>query len=1030
MYVKVLGPVAAETDGTTLQLSANQRLLLAVLAAHPGRVVSVDLLTDALWGDEPPRNPAGALQNLVSRLRARLGAGHADALVTRPPGYGLFLDPTHIDRSEFERQMAAARGSEDPRAAVEIYRRALQMWRSGPYADFADNDALRADAVWLAESRVLAREEYLTLLVQLDHSAAVPELEALVADEPFRERPTALLMEALHRSGRQRDALLVYRWFCERLVDEFGLDPPASLAALETSILHDELEALDPQRSPALRRGQSGSSDNLTVRRTSFIGRDEEVSTVRRLVHDNQLVSLIGAGGAGKTSLAVEVARAARERFDDGVWVIDLLELSDSSHLPEHVATTIGLPTLSPEDPLASLVDHLRQRSLLLVLDNCEHLIDGVARCADVLLDGCDAIRILATSREPLRLSGEVAWRVEPLDVPSPSATTVAEILEASSGRLFVERVNGADVRFRPSDDDSLLIGTICRRLDGLPLAIELAAARVPQLGLAGVADRLDDRFSVLTANHRTALAHHQTLRAAIAWSVDLLEAPLRLLLARLSTFVGGFDLDAAVSVCSDVDVPAREVPDALAGLVERSLVAVHWKDGAVRYHLLETIREYAASLVDDSGTRQRHLRWCSELATAIGDGFLVHTDAWYRRLRMEFPNLRAAFRWAMDEGRVSDALHLAASLRWSPFNTGELYREHREWIEEALSRMELADADDAVVARGLVAAGAVAGLESRPAEAVEVLGRAMEVLQGLGDQAETTWCHMWLGAFHADLGDFDLAVGHTGAGLAIARSIDAAPALVYLANQHAENAMAAGVLRSDERYLGIAEETYALAAELAKGHLIDEGWVRALHGQAVMTALEDPALGLARCQETLVEWRRLGHGNRLIVALVSTARVALRAGEACTSAALLDEAIDVMTHVGWGQPLGRLLETTAVAAVESGSPSTAALLAGAASQRFLTPRWFVPIDADRRLEQGRSTDRTAWDLGLAAGAMMSDRAVMDLARAAVDDVQSTVRTGARSRRKQPAVPEPERRSARAPSSGVDERVRCEPGPV
>jgi predicted ATPase/DNA-binding SARP family transcriptional activator len=979
MYFRVLGPVVAENDGAAVQLSTRQRLLMAVLVSRTGEIAGTDLLVDALWSDSPPRNPSAALQNIVSRFRMRLGEPDAGSLVTRPPGYGLFVDPEHVDRLEFERRLRAARSATDPEAALDAYRHALELWQGRAYAEFADNVALRADAAWLDETRVLAREEHLTLLARADRAAAIPELEVLAAEEPFRERPTALLMETLHRAGRQRDALHAYRTFRNRLAEELGLDPPRSLVELEEAILCDTLEPAPPQQRPAA-RASSGGNGNIVARRTSFVGRELEVATVRRHLEKARLVSLVGAGGVGKTSLALEAACGERTRFAHGVWVVDLLQLSDGARIAEHIATTIGLPALDEVDPAFSLVEHLRGRDLLIVLDNCEHVIDSAASVVDAIVDGCEGVRVLATTREPLRLPGELVWRLEPLAVPAAGSTSLAEVLEAPSGRLLIDRLRGADAALGLDDTDATLIATICRRLDGLPLAIELAAARVPALGLHEVADRLDDRFSVLSTNHRAALAHHQTLRAAIDWSVDLLDESQRGLLGRLSTFVGGFDLAAAVSVCASDDLPQRQVPDAVAALVERSLVVVERRNDGIRYRLLETIREYATELVVGSAPRDRHLLWCSELAHAIGDGFLVQTDRWYERLRTEFPNLRAAFRWAMDVGRVGEALDLAASLRWAPFNTGELYSEHRAWIEEALSAADVAAVGDRTIARGLVAAGAVTGLEGRSIDAVAMLERAVELLQALGDHEETVWCQMWLGAFQADLGEFDAAVEHTRVGLALAQAIGSPPITVYLANQHAENAMALGALLDDDRHRAVAAETYAMASELAREHSVGEGRVRAAHGAALLSAVEDPTGCLEQCQEHLVEWRQLGHGNRLIVALLSTARVAVLAGEPGVGAALIAETIEVIAQVGWKQALGRTLETAAVCSLQLGDASTAALLAGAASQRFLTPRWFVPIDAERRLGEGRSAGPGSWDLALRAGELMGDRAVMDLA--------------------------------------------------
>jgi hypothetical protein len=496
------------------------------------------------------------------------------------------------------------------------------------------------------------------------------------------------------------------------------------------------------------------------------------------------------------------------------------------------------------------------------------------------------------------------------------------------------------------------------------------------------LADRLDDRFSLLTSNYRQAPEHHQTLRAAIAWSVDLLNDAERVLLARLSVFVGGFDLAAAESVAPGTDLPAHAVAGALAALVDRSLVVSSRSNGIVRHRLLETIRAYAATEFGNGTTAvvRRHRDWCLTVARAVGNGFLVDTTLWYQRLRAEFPNLRAAFVWSMKNGHVAEALDLAASMRWAPFNTGHLYREHRAWIDTALGAAREIDIDRRTLGRGLVAAGAVAGLETRSTDAIALLSEALDMLTELDVSNEIVWCHMWLGAFHTDRGDYQAGVEHTRAGLALARSRGSPIELVYLANQHAENAAAATLLNHAD-HLDEAHDTYLSAIEQASQHRIEEGLVRACHGLAVLSALDDPGGSLDACVATLADWRRLGHGNRLIMSLVSAARIAVLADQPLVSIRMQHEALDVIATVGWNQPLGRLLETAAVTAAMLGDTADAGFLAGAASSRFLTPRWFVPISAGEHLAGARSKDPDTWDRAADAGAAASDAESIDTVR-------------------------------------------------
>jgi predicted ATPase/DNA-binding SARP family transcriptional activator len=980
MYMRILGPVVAESGGTSAAVSANQRHLLALLACRAGHIVGAEQLVDALWGEATPRHPTAALQNLVSRIRSRLVGEDRDLLVTRPPGYGLMVGPGSLDQTDFEDLLARARSETTPEAGIARYDAAFELWRGGPYGEFADSALLRQEAVRLEEVNATAREDRLALVIRSLPEQAVGELEALAAATPYRERVHALLMEALHRSQRTRDALHAYRSYREMLVDELGLDPSPAMQQLEHAILTHTLE--HTEAPPGATRVVS-RRHNVPLRRTTFVGRSDDMVALAAHLEQARLVTVLGAGGAGKTSLATEVARSLEGAFDDGVWLIDLLQVSDGDHLADHVAATMGLAALRRDQPLASLTEHLASRRALLVLDNCEHVVDQAARLAGTLLDGAEDIRLLATSREPLRLSGEAIHRLAPLDVPAETATP-AEVFASAAGQLFVDRVTAADLSYASAEADVDRIRSICRRLDGLPLALELAAARVPSLGLAEVADRIDHRFDLLTSTDRDAIPHHQTLQAAIGWSIDLLDDRHRALLAQLSVFVGGFDLSGAEAVCLDPGDEPTAVVDGLGLLVDRSLVAVRRdEDGALRYRLLETIREFARSELcsDDVARHERHRDWCLHLAGSIGDGFLSDTSSWYARLRLEFPNLRAAFQWCLEQGDAAGALDLVASLRWAPFNTGHLYGECATWIETSLAAARGTDVPAETLGRGMIAAGAVAGLENRAPEAVALLSEALTTLHEAHAPGEAVWSYMWLGAFTADLGDFEQAVEHTRQGLDIALADSTPTAIVYLANQHAENAMAASIMHGIDRYAEIARDAYELAVLHATASGIEEGLIRAENGRALLDATADPARVLAQCTRALAAWKELGHGNRLIMSLVSAARVALLAGEPATAASLNSEAADAMEHVGWRQPLGRLLETAAVHALDTGDRARAALLRGGATSRFLTPRWFVPIGAPERFTAARAAEPAEWDLGVAAGASMADGALLELTR-------------------------------------------------
>lgn len=987
MHVRVLGPIEVESGGEVIAASANQRLLVAVLAAHAGHVVSSDLLAESIWGDASPRNPAGALQNLVSRLRARLEPDDLPAIETRPPGYGLALGggAVLVDRREFELRVAAARREPDPRRSAEDLRAALDLWRGPAYGDLGDVPALRGDAVRLQELRDAAQEHLLRATVQLDPAAAVAELEVLVDEHPYRDGPHMLLMEALYRSHRKRDALQAADRYRTMLVEELGLDPSPALRELEHAILSDSLDRDAPGPPTPARSGPTRHAGNLPSRRSSFVGRERDVEEVGALLDDHPLVSLVGVGGAGKTSLGIEVARRISERDEVEAWVVDLVGLRAGGRIAELVASTVaGTSSLSSERPVEALAGHLADRELVLVLDNCEHLVDDAAHLVDVLLARAPRVRLLATSREPLRVDGECVHRVDPLAVPAVGAD-VDGVLASPSGRLFVDRVLAADSGFVPEPADAPQIAAICRRLDGLPLALEIAAARVPAVGLAALSDRLDDRFGLLENQQRSVAPHHRTLRAAIAWSVDLLDPPQRALLARLSVFAGSFDLEAAEAVGSDAVRRPEEVPAVLAELVERSLVVSFRTDGLLRYRLLETVREHVDELLGESRAlvRRRHRDWYLGLAKRAGDGFLVQTASWSARLRADFPNLRAAHDWSIEQDEVSQALDLVASLRWALFNTGHLYGELRSWIDRDLLVARRTRTPPEILGRGLVSAGSVAGLEGRSLDALALLEEALGIFETMGADEEITWCEMWLGAVLTDLGHYADGVAHAARGVAAAEASGVPATIVYLSNQHAENALAASILLDDPAALDVARSSLHRAIEVARGHGIEEGLVRAEHGLAVTSVDDDPTAAYLACIEALDRWRALGGGLRLIIGLVASARVAARADEVESGVELLVEACREMDRAGWHQPFGRLLDSASHLALQLGCIEEAAVLAGGASVRFLSPRWLVDLEP---LAAGRPrSDPARWAEGAARGASLDDASlaaiVSELAR-------------------------------------------------
>jgi predicted ATPase/DNA-binding SARP family transcriptional activator len=680
MEFGILGPLEVRDGSAPVRVpGAKERALLADLVVHAGRVVSADRLVDDLWGEDPPGNPANTLQGRVSALRRALGPSGSGLVVTRAPGYVLEVGPERVDAARFERLVAEA-GRGAGAEAARLLEAALELWRGAALAEFADRPWAQAEAARLEELRLAAREALVELgLAAGGHGGLVGELEGLVAAHPTRERLRGQLMVALYRSGRQADALGVYQETREVLAEELGIDPSPALQRLHQAIL-----VQDPALE--LAGGDGGQPrHNLPERLSSLVGREEELGEVARLVDRHRLVTVVGPGGAGKTTVAVEAARRLVGGFADGVWLVELAGLGDPSLLAEVVAAALGLgeeagqPETPPEaDRLAGFVADKR---LLVVLDNCEHLVGACAGLVRRLLQAGPEVRVLATSREVLGVPGEAVWPVPPLAVPDaddelragsalavPGGDGIApEVLAGYDAvRLFAERAAAADPSFVLDRDSGPVVAELCRRLDGLPLAIELAAARIRALPVAEVAGRLGDRFGLLAGGGRTVDARQQTLRATIDWSWELLDEPDRRLWRRLSVFVGGWTVAAAERVCSGDGLEVADVMDGLFRLVDRSLVVAAGGEPA-RFTMLESLRDYGAERSAEAGETDalaaRHTAWFLDLAEQAA----THRTArrWLRLLDADYDNLRAALDRAMAARDPDTALRLAGALGW-----------------------------------------------------------------------------------------------------------------------------------------------------------------------------------------------------------------------------------------------------------------------------------------------------------------------------------------------------------------------------
>ncbi|WP_241968225.1 BTAD domain-containing putative transcriptional regulator [Streptomyces sp. ICBB 8177] len=668
---------------------ARLRSLLAALALTPGRAVPVETLIDGVWASDPPADAPGALQALVSRLRRAIGR---DAIGSGPAGYTLRARPDDVDLHVFARLVEEAGTSldaGDAAAALTALDEALALWRGPALADLANRTAAAARPEALRLTALRRRIDACLALGRADQ--ALPQAGELVAAHPLNEPFRAQLIRALHDLGRSADALAAYEEGRGLLADRLGADPGPELRALHARLL-DGGEATPP----AAPRRSGAPRGNLRPRLTSFVGREDELRAIRADVARHRLVTLAGPGGAGKTRLAERAGGELAGQYPDGVWAAELAPVDHASGVPRAVLNAVGrsdttvfgsIPASS--DPTERLVEHCAHRRMLLVLDNCEHVVGAAAELAEALLSYCPGVTVLATSREPLGVPGEVVRPVGPL----PPST---------ARRLFAERAAAV----RPGLDtegDAGAIAEICRRLDGLPLGIELAAARLRLLTPRQIADRLDDRFRLLTSGSRTVMPRQQTLRAVVDWSWELLTEPERAVLRRLSVFSGGCDLLAAEAVCADGrDIRQDEVLGVLGSLVDKSLVVAdrHADPDGVRYRLLETIQEYAAEHATDHpgesrDTGLRHTAYFRALIEAAAP--VLRTAAqlpWLGRLEREMDNIRVALGRALDARDEDVALAMVLGLGW--FWWLRNYRdEGLGWIRRTIALGGLPDDED-----------------------------------------------------------------------------------------------------------------------------------------------------------------------------------------------------------------------------------------------------------------------------------------------------------------------------------------------
>lgn len=955
MRIGILGPLELRDEAARPIEISGQRLraLLIRLAMDGGRAVSADRLIDDLWEDSRPVVPGNALHTLVSRLR---GVGGRDLVTAAAGGYRLGVDPGEIDAVAFERLVTSVRRSAAAEERAATLRQALDLWRGPALAEVADAAFAGGTITRLEELRLTAVEDWVDAELALGDAAhLVPELEGLCLSHPLRERLRGLLMRALHATGRQATALEVYEDTRRELAERLGADPSPELAALHLAILRGDLRTPDPARAGGAAPAPGNDRrTNLPSPLTSFVGREEESARIGKLLREVRLVTLTGPGGAGKTRLAGEVSATMVGEYPDGVWLVPLAQVGSAQDLPQAVLTAIGQAEPSRVadatavlPPMKRLADALANQRMLLVLDNCEHLVEAVARLTDRVLAGAPGVRVLATSREPLAITGETLCPVPSLPLPPPGAGP-AEAGGYAAVRLFEDRAAAVRPGFRVDAATSPLVIAVCRALDGLPLAVELAAARLRSLTLPQIAERLGDRFRLLGAGSRAAVPRHQTLRAVVDWSWELLDDTERAVLRRLSVFRGGATPDSAERVCAPEDghgpgdrvLGGRDVIDVIAALIDKSLV-VATGQGEVRYGLLETVRTYAAERLADAGETERlraaHAAHVLAVAEQAEPGLRGRDqEAWAARLTAERDNCTAALGWAVEQRDVETALRLVGALIWYWIMHNQLAEAHgwavavRELAGERppAGAPELADAhalctflavlmvegpdgpEATVEARRQAVRTALECLPERPGHPALHLARpvaalflndaagAERELLAVRESATDPWVRaitrVCLGYLAFNLGRIDAALAELRGGYAGFRRMGehwgmntALGGLMELALIHGDGAEA----------VRLGQEAYAYAArrgpESGTLTLIQLGRARAEAG--------DVTLGLEEIRQGVRTSERVGEFGSAVEGYVALSRLARAAGDLPAARPPLTRALELLDTMAAG---------------------------------------------------------------------------------------------------------------------------------
>ncbi|MEA2828284.1 MAG: hypothetical protein QOG43_2723 [Actinomycetota bacterium] len=970
---------------------ARARLAFAVLVLERPCPVDRNFLAEVLWPDALPPSWEAALRVVVSRVRAFLGAAGLPASEVLTSSYGCYRltlpDDVVVDVEEAAAAIEAAEAAWAAGAPEEAMAAAAEVRATTgrPFLAGAEGEWLDAARRRQRSHRIRALDVLVRSSIALGETAlAIDTAQELLGLDPYRDASHVLIMDAHRAAGNRAHALRAYGWCRHVLAEELGVDPAPETEALYRSLLREEHGRGQGREVAWATTGADDPPNNLPTQLTSFVGRGRELREIRRLLEGERLLTLTGPAGSGKTRLALEVASRSLAAHADGSWFVDLAPLADGALVPRAVAAAVGVVEPQPSTVVDTLIDHLRPREAILVVDNCEHVLEAAATLVDSLLRACPLLWVLATSRQPLGVPGEVVWRVPSLSIPEPgSALSIEALLEYEAPRLFVDRSRSLVPDQAFTDADAPAVAQICSRLDGSPLAIELAAACTTALRVEQIAARLDDRFRLLTRGPRTRQARHQTLQRAVEWSYDLLTPRHQTLLRRLSVFAGGFTLEAAEEIGAaphpDGDLLPADVVDLLIGLVTTSLVVGQTAGARPRYGFLETIRHFARDRLlesgDEAAARAAHLGWCVSLVTQAEPELSgPDQESWFERIDVEIDNLRAALDWACGQGLAAAALRIAGALTLY-WHVRGYYPEGRRWTEAALALTDAdaeADAPPLVRAKALWGLGFMATYLGDAAAAVPAVEECLALARSEGAAVETARALTLLGEL-ASWQDGDAAHRILEESVALARqagdSWSLAYSLVSRALAEVTNGMAPAARHFVVEAMDIAREAND-TRNLLRGSLC-LGWAGLLEGDYSSDGPTEIALELGT---TLA--RRLGDIGWTGLLLNAQGELAWRRGDYDAAFRLLEESVEIGRRLGspyaLAPPYG-LLGRRAMAMGRLDEASTwfdAALDTSRGADMHLMVPWWVWGRADVHRLAG---DHDAARAGLAEARALAD---------------------------------------------------------